>query len=1468
MALEGQILTPSSTEAPAPPTEGGSEADAARRSAAEPTPALADRAVLYHASQAIIGSLDPERVYAATHEAAAQWLPCEVFLIALLDEAAQEIELVYVVDRGERGRPMRTEQGLGMSGRVIESGLALRVDGVDDLPAAERQHLGCPDPVQSLVAVPMRLGDRVIGALSAQSYAPAAYTTEHLEALTLLANQAAIAIEHARLFEAEREQRQLAEVLRETGAILSASLDLESVLDSLLAQVQRVAPYHTAAIMLRDGERYRVARLQGFEAVGAEAAALVGSLTFDLRETATLRAVVETGAPVIIADTAEFPGWVPLEVTAHIRSWIGAPMVAQGEIIAIFALDWSEPDFYQPRHARQLATFAGQAALAVKNALLFEAERRRVAAFSALHEIGLDLSQQSDLPALLRLILERAVRLLEARAGGLYLAQADGMTECAASVGYDRDFSGLRLRPGEGMAGRVMQTGQGEYTGDYAAWPWRTAALVEETVQSTAGTPIRWRERVIGVLAVTDDRPHRFGPGDVDLLALFADQAAVAIVNAQLIADARAKADELGRLYAAGQEMAASREPQVVLDALARHMCEGLQLHSASILVIDAESENITVVAEQRRDSAAATTPLGRTYRLHDYPLTARAILGQQVVAAHFDDRDLARSEQVLFAERDARTELLVPIVTRGRALGEARLWDNRSRTFSATEIRLAQTLGRQAADVIENARLFSALEDEKRRLELLYNLSQRLTASLDLGEVSRRALDLVRAALRADRAELHLPVEQGKALQLAATAGADEKAGQAESVGASLAQRAMAVRDIVLAPALLEAGPVWSRSAAAVPLVIGNSLVGVCVLLSQVDGFFGDGHQPILQAIAAPMALALQNAQLFAAEARRAHYLEALGEITRAALSDLDYQTLLNTLAHRLAVMFNAEACYLTRWDEARQLAVPSAAYGDDHATYSRFQPVAGGGQSLTAAALHAGRALAITDAFASPHISPAVAAAARMRSVLALPLVAGERRLGAAIVGFREPRRFTPQEVARAEQAARQAAVAIAKAELFDETRRRAEELATLVELSAALRVAATGQDMLPIFLQKACAVTGATASGIFLVEPVTGDLVLRASHPADERVLGMRHRMGEGITGQVALTGEAYVSSDLLHDPRADLRHPGETEFLHSVRGALAVPLRTHDGISGVMHVGREHPYPFSPNEIHLLTAIAEVAGNALQRAQLLETLEQRVAARTRELAEANERLTELDRLKDMFISNVSHELRTPLTNIKLHLSLLERRGPEVLARYLPTLQRETERLRRLIEDLLDLSRLQSKIAAPRRERHGVDGLLSEVLALHVARAEARGLTLQHHASPEPAEVYVDRAQAMQVFTNLLGNAVAYTPPGGTVGVATRRAARAEREGVEVQVHNTGSVIPPEDLPHLFERFFRGRTAADSGEAGTGLGLAICKEIVEQHQGEIGVTSNVDTGTTFTVWLPADGQGGQSSSSLSLT
>jgi signal transduction histidine kinase len=246
-------------------------------------------------------------------------------------------------------------------------------------------------------------------------------------------------------------------------------------------------------------------------------------------------------------------------------------------------------------------------------------------------------------------------------------------------------------------------------------------------------------------------------------------------------------------------------------------------------------------------------------------------------------------------------------------------------------------------------------------------------------------------------------------------------------------------------------------------------------------------------------------------------------------------------------------------------------------------------------------------------------------------------------------------------------------------------------------------------------------------------------------------------------VAQTGEIDIAEDLAQDPQLHLL-PEERERLSAVGSQVSLPLRTQEQIIGVMHIGMPARHTFRDDEVRLLTAIAEIAGNALHRAGVLETLEERVRDRTRELERANERLMELDRLKSDFVSNVSHELRTPITNILLYLELLNR--PERADRhdsYMAVLKEESHRLARLIEDLLTLSRIEQGGMPLDLRPYRLDTLISEVVAAHEARARAKGITFVHEADSSLPEVWLSREQMVQVLANLITNAVAYSPAG---------------------------------------------------------------------------------------------------------
>jgi two-component system phosphate regulon sensor histidine kinase PhoR len=238
---------------------------------------------------------------------------------------------------------------------------------------------------------------------------------------------------------------------------------------------------------------------------------------------------------------------------------------------------------------------------------------------------------------------------------------------------------------------------------------------------------------------------------------------------------------------------------------------------------------------------------------------------------------------------------------------------------------------------------------------------------------------------------------------------------------------------------------------------------------------------------------------------------------------------------------------------------------------------------------------------------------------------------------------------------------------------------------------------------------------------------------------------------------------------------------------------------------------------------------------------------------------EDLTELLRLRTVrteFVANVSHELRTPLASIRATAETLldgAASDPQMAPRFLETILREVGRLVRLSEDLLDLSRAES--TERERARFDLAALVSDVAARLGSQAEKRGVAVTVVPAP-PLVIRADRDEIAQVFFNLLDNAIKYTPSGGQVTLSLVR----REEAVAVTVADTGIGILSQDLPRIFERFWRADRArrfrsaeTGGGTSGTGLGLSIVKHIVEAHGGDVVAESELNRGSRFTVTLP---------------
>lgn len=327
-----------------------------------------------------------------------------------------------------------------------------------------------------------------------------------------------------------------------------------------------------------------------------------------------------------------------------------------------------------------------------------------------------------------------------------------------------------------------------------------------------------------------------------------------------------------------------------------------------------------------------------------------------------------------------------------------------------------------------------------------------------------------------------------------------------------------------------------------------------------------------------------------------------------------------------------------------------------------------------------------------------------------------------------------------------------------------------------------------------------------------------------------------LSEGI---VASTRPLIVSN-VLDDPRFS----NATEF--GVSSLLCVPLKTADKVIGVLHGVDYISRDFSPHEINLILTFANQAALAIENAMLYTQSQQ-----------AYEELQELDKVKDEFVSIASHEIRTPLALIKGYSSTLLRQelklAPEKQQKFIQGIDDAANRLVNLIDNLLSVSRIESgrfKInPQPVNVREGIKN------SVNGFQGQLGGHELVLHLTEDELRARCNRDQFEQVMTNLISNAIKYSPSGGQITVEAKRveAGNPAEEKIQISVSDQGNGIPTEHLARIFEKFYRVETGLTRKTQGTGLGLYICKSIISAYGGEIWAESEVNKGTTFFIQLP---------------
>lgn len=435
-----------------------------------------------------------------------------------------------------------------------------------------------------------------------------------------------------------------------------------------------------------------------------------------------------------------------------------------------------------------------------------------------------------------------------------------------------------------------------------------------------------------------------------------------------------------------------------------------------------------------------------------------------------------------------------------------------------------------------------------------------------------------------------------------------------------------------------------------------------------------------------------------------------------------------------------------------------------------------------------------------------------------------------------------------------------------LIEEAKRlqeRARKHAVLLDIIKAISAETDLDRLLQLIMQETTRVMEADRSTLFILDRERGELWSKVALGLERQLI--RLKLGAGIAGSVALTGETLNIPDAYQDPRFNPEVDRQTGY--RTRTILCMPVLHKDGrVVGVLQVLNKKGGAFNRDDEELLEILCSQAAIALENAQLYENLRR-----------AYRELQELDRLKTDFLANISHELRTPLAPIIGYIEMLlaEYAGPLTAKQRssLDVISQSVQRLRDLIEQLLAFVQMDRGELGLSRRRISIGPLLHGQVETFRAKAEAKGIALTLELPPSLPEVLADPQEAGRAVALLLDNAIKFTPDGGRITVTARRVPsskfqvqnlepgtwnveRGTWDFVEISITDTGIGIPEDQHQKIFDRFYQVDSSATRRYGGTGLGLALAKQIVEAHGSRIEVESRVGQGSTFRFRLPVAG------------
>ncbi|HUF38796.1 MAG TPA: GAF domain-containing protein, partial [Anaerolineales bacterium] len=1091
--------------------------------------------------------------------------------------------------------------------------------------------------------------------------------------LGMLANQAAVALENAALvedLEARVEARtadldaRVSElsIINSIQSALAAELDLQGIYDVVGDKIRNLFDAQMTFIAIH----YPAENLVYYPYVGdADARHQVGSQA----PSGFTKKVLDTGNTIVInenmaARAREVGSYSLVDEATRIKSALYVPINTKDRTIGLVSLQTDQREHaFLPNKVRLLETVVSAMSVALENARLFDEVQNKNRAITETLEQQTATSEvlrvmadsPADLQPVLQAVVESAARLCEADDVQIYRVDGDQLRQVAHSGPLPalQEGEGLPLEPGL-VTGRAVLEKRSihiEDTQKISREEYPVSLELQKRLKhrTAISTPLIRKGEAIGAIVVRRNEARPFTEKQIALLSTFADQAAIAIENVRLFNETRRllseteqRNAELAIINSVQEGLSSKLEMAAIYDLIGDKLREIFRADTTFIAFHDKTRENVTASYYADR---SAKRPISRPYGHGIYEIVAES--GKPMRLGSIDELEkLGVTYRFPSPGTDKdlnQSTIAVPIVKDGETIGVTTVRSYQIDAFDENDLRLLTTIAGSMSAAIENARLFDETqrllkETEERNAELaiINSVQDGLVARVDMQGIFDLVGDKIRDIFKTFAVLIRLyDIENQQDEPKYIYEGGKRfhpppfplmKGGIADTLITTMKPLVLLRKaDWEQVGFRIVPGTEQTLSGIFVPMIVGETVKGVVSIQAIPENAFDESDLRLLTTLTNSMAIALENARLFDEITHRAGEMAALNEIGREISATLDLPTLLERIARRAMEVLEARDVILRMLtdDGLLRAEVAIGQYAEQNKAFDLKM-----GEGITGHIAQSGVAEVVNEPTKDPRIAHIPGTEKEEdEAIIFAPLKLRDKVIGVLSLwrDKPEPGPFTETDLAFATGLAGQAAIAIENARLFNETNRRAEEMAALAEIGNDIATTLELEPVLERIAQRAKDLLGVRDIAVYLREG-DGDTFRApvALGMYTEQVKANPIRVGQGVTGDIIRTGVAELLNESEKDPRV-IHIPGTPDEEEIPEVMMSAPLISRDRVIGVVNVWRERANGlFHQADLDFLVSIARQAAIAIESARLyLET--QRRASEMSALAEVGREIS---------------------------------------------------------------------------------------------------------------------------------------------------------------------------------------------------------------------------------------------------